>query len=829
MSMVKLIYSDSYDKTADVGMHIMEDPALVKTASTIFKRAYADMAPDKDHVGIHLTGVGAYEFYGLNRNFDSFPKQACADYHQTFVDNGAVFRHHRNKDRNNNLGLIKASAYNPEMNRIELFIHAHKERARDELHRMEKEGEVPFSMACFPAGTLIMTASGAKPIETLEPGDRVVTHTGRVRTVGNRSVRETTELRRVLLRGRGSAAQVVTPSHPYYAARFIDMPGARDYKRWRRRNRVDLHKYLQWVSAEELTRDHYVAMPIRRSYSGDLRVNEARLYGYYVADGSLSAGAVQFTCNINNPIVDEIADLADWTSVTRAPKSNSSEALTLSGFGTDIVARVEQVCGRRTENKRIPECVFDASREAKYAFVAAWFNGDGWQDRYGIHWSTASRGLALELQMLLAALDMPSSIGRIEHPFERGIIKTANSVEYVVTVSNYFSEDFAGISKATVTPVEGKPKTAAFISGDYLMFRVRANVQEELDAAVAVYNFSVADDESYVADGIAVHNCKVAFDRCTICDGIRKNAADSNQCDHIRNEFGKTYDDGRVVGTHNDEPHFFDISFVGRPADRIAWQLKVAANETLSSIKLAEAEGLWVPDHMSIVSASGRSKAIRLLKIAEMQDNYRGWLSGSRKLATPNDYYFFELRKAAHADIDDETLSALRIMTPEAAFTKMAEAGVVLNVEQFLKYATGPEYKVVEPYTADIAAAVPYVISEAVKQATAQELCNPVTYDAVTDGSYRRVNDLTMDKLAHASVVGQYALDRMLKRTLFNEFSKIAVDRTPKICVNNRELAELAKKYAAYQLSAVDAIISLHDDTDADTMCAIAAAQNVLE
>lgn len=36
---------------------------------------------------------------------------------------------------------------------------------------------------CFPAGTMVMTEHGEKPIETIRPGERVLTHTGKLRTV----------------------------------------------------------------------------------------------------------------------------------------------------------------------------------------------------------------------------------------------------------------------------------------------------------------------------------------------------------------------------------------------------------------------------------------------------------------------------------------------------------------------------------------------------------------------------------------------------------------------------------------------------------------------
>lgn len=467
--MVKLIYSAAFDPLADVSMRIVEDPAvLTKKAHTIFGCDYAQVAPDADHVGIHLTAVGAFERYGSNRNGDGFPKQACVKYHDTFVKHGSVFRHHRNKDRTKNLGLIKASAYNHEMDRIELFAHAHKERAKPELERLEQEGEIPFSMAC-----------------------------------------------------------------------------------------------------------------------------------------------------------------------------------------------------------------------------------------------------------------------------------------------------------------------------------------------------------------------KVAFDRCNRCNTVRKNGQDPNQCDHVKYELGKVADDGTVTCTHNDEPDFFDISFVGRPADRIAWQLKVASGELMDSVKLAEAEGLWVPDYIAITSASGMAKMAHLRRIDTFQDAYRGWLTKSAAVRTPVDRYFYELRKAAGAELCDHTIDLLRGCDPRDAFQALARAGVVLTVPQFFKYATGAQYSEMESMIPSIQAAVPAAISQAVKEGECQRLCNDSTFDVVTQHARAIAPELQV-KLAEASVLGHERDARIITATLDGKITKIAVDSSDRIVFNTHEIVVVAEKYASYQLAAVEAIIGLHPDTDADSVLAVVAAQNLL-
>lgn len=150
--MIKLIESSQFADVPDIGAKFAEfnSPAMAKEAENIFGCSYDSLKPTDDKfVGIHLTALGDEETYGPNRNFDSFPKEACVKYHDTFVKHGHVFSHHHNDaSKDEILGSIKASAYNDKMHRVELFIWADKDKAKEGLGTLEKTGECYFSMAC---------------------------------------------------------------------------------------------------------------------------------------------------------------------------------------------------------------------------------------------------------------------------------------------------------------------------------------------------------------------------------------------------------------------------------------------------------------------------------------------------------------------------------------------------------------------------------------------------------------------------------------------------------------------------------------------------------
>lgn len=469
MGMTKLIYSADFDPTVGVGAELItRQGELTKQASTIFGKEYSDLKPDDRHVGIHVVALGDAEHYGMNRNGDLFTKKACVEYYPTFVENGHVFRHHRNKDPSGAIGEIKYAAYNEPMGRIELFIHADKEKAAPELERLEKEGEIPFSMAC-----------------------------------------------------------------------------------------------------------------------------------------------------------------------------------------------------------RVPN------------------------------------------------------------------------------------------------------------------------------------------------------------DRCTICGALRKHAGDESECEHVRDHLGEQWEDGRKVGTYNDEPQFFDISFVGRPADRIAWNLKVASALPLSSVKEAEYAGIKVPDSIACDTEESKRKLGYAKDVASLQASYRGWISKSASVVTARDGYLYELRRVPSSSLDDDTVSRLRELPTKMAFAVLADTGVIMDMPTFFKYATGDDYvPVVKPYMEETVAYYPTFLENAVKQGSASSFCTRTDFDA--EGYRPRVKvelQAALEKAATLNQIPQTAVDLSGVDESFN----LVVDKNPKTLSNINVVEKLAETYAGYQMSAIDAVLTRRSGETRNKLDveAVASANNV--
>lgn len=124
--------------------------------------------------------------------------------------------------------------------------------------------------------------------------------------------------------------------------------------------------------------------------------------------------------------------------------------------------------------------------------------------------------------------------------------------------------------------------------------------------------------------------CRVPYDICSGCGN--KAASRRYYCTEQTCKYGgclhnltKVAADGHVLHVDNDQPTWFDISDVGRPADRVAWVMgemqkaAAAGGVVVGGAQLAEQYNLSVPPHMRYGDVDDRTA--RLIKLAyEMAD-----------------------------------------------------------------------------------------------------------------------------------------------------------------------------------------------------------------
>lgn len=151
----------------------------------------AKLQPDSRGVYALINALGAYEYWGVNRNGDAFPswsligapppavvidnivqkaKERKIDWktperygHETFVTDAKAYPNHANKDPEKKIGDVIASAYNPRMHRAELVVFILRDKAPEVVRNLENDVPVPWSMGSrLPADHCSLCANLAR-------------------------------------------------------------------------------------------------------------------------------------------------------------------------------------------------------------------------------------------------------------------------------------------------------------------------------------------------------------------------------------------------------------------------------------------------------------------------------------------------------------------------------------------------------------------------------------------------------------------------------------------------------------------------------------------
>ena len=104
-----------------------------------------------------LISMGAYEFYGDNRNGDGFPEKPVPGFvepgqelplHYHTFEQAHNFVHHVNRDPAKAVGIVIKAFYNWRMHRVELIIEVDNEKGHNIVNRIADGEYPPVSMGC---------------------------------------------------------------------------------------------------------------------------------------------------------------------------------------------------------------------------------------------------------------------------------------------------------------------------------------------------------------------------------------------------------------------------------------------------------------------------------------------------------------------------------------------------------------------------------------------------------------------------------------------------------------------------------------------------------
>ncbi|MHB1830123.1 MAG: Fe-S cluster assembly protein SufB [Candidatus Micrarchaeaceae archaeon] len=402
----------------------------------------------------------------------------------------------------------------------------------------DEGADVVYLEGCFAAGARVITSKGEKRIEDIEVNDTVLTHGARYRKVYHVQERPYSgRLYKIKYYGDSIAELNVTEEHPFVAVRRT----AAEY--------TNANWKTEWVNAKDLGKHDYLAIPIDRSEntedirefdmpmksrwnttSAKLKLHTDddffRLIGYYLSEGSISGGHyVGFTFNKNETeyIDDTVSLIEKYFNKRPIVQKEYKNGISIILCSTSAARFLSEHFGKGAINKHVSEWAMKESRSRQMQLIKGFWRGDGsfmykqygWGSKRMFRMNTISRLLARQLRDILLRLDIFASVNMAKRQGKRHDM-------YTVYVGGQYLQEFAEVvSFRTVVKIGsshqqylqlmnmlGERKLVSYsrIAGNYAFVPIKS-IETSEAREVPVYNFSVEEDESYVAEGVAVHNC----------------------------------------------------------------------------------------------------------------------------------------------------------------------------------------------------------------------------------------------------------------------------------------------------------------------------------
>ncbi len=393
----------------------------------------------------------------------------------------------------------------------------------------EEGASVHYVEGCFTAGTEIHTQEGTKKIEAIRVGDKVLSHLGKYQKVRHTQIRPYTgELYRIFVYSNPNEPIEATDEHPFLCV-SRERKNERNRKwcaKWTRSKDLNRLDYLLLPRRKGITKNEFVEMEVADKRKGRaprviVRIPSTpdffRLAGYYISEGSISSGAyLSFSFGIHEKkYIEDVKRLLKRVFAIEKISENrhkTNNGISLVVSSVRLCRAFDLMFGKGSQNKRIPEWMMCEDTHKQKQLIIGLFLGDGNYYRKNTRargWlkevfrlNTVSPVLAKQTRDILLRLGIAAFINTRDRTRENR--KTMYTVgvtgEYMVELGKMFGIEVNG-------RLNGKKRATMFhIDENYIYMPIK-KIEKRSVESIPVYNFSVEEDESYVANNVAAHNC----------------------------------------------------------------------------------------------------------------------------------------------------------------------------------------------------------------------------------------------------------------------------------------------------------------------------------
>lgn len=325
-----------------------------------------------------------------------------------------------------------------------------------------------FGFPCFVRGTYILTEKGYIPIENVSVGDRVLTHKGRWKTVTSVMQRDNARIWNV--NGFGILPTGTTAEHPYYVTRASEP--------------------IEFKPVKGLNDSYYSTMVLPDEEPNKYSKEIWWIIGRYIADGWRVRRQDRPR---GGRIVFAVSDKKREEFEHRLSEANLhgtyTEERTCGKYHVCNNQLYEYlgIFGEYAYGKRIPREALCLPREKAEYFYNGYMSGDGRNDKE----EATSTSAAVILGMCIIA---------------QRLGKPVPAVYYTKRDSKCTIEGRECKQRDTYTFRISNKSVKGYYRGRYVCRKLYQPT--ESDQYETVYNLSVEEDESYIANGAIVHNCQ---------------------------------------------------------------------------------------------------------------------------------------------------------------------------------------------------------------------------------------------------------------------------------------------------------------------------------
>ena len=325
---------------------------------------------------------------------------------------------------------------------------------------------------CFRAGTMISTPNGAKPIEDLVIGEKVFTSNGEVHEIENLMCHESYD--NYTIKASGMFKTFTTGDHPYLCKRFSHIGNKGKYK---------YHK-PDFIKVKDISKGDKIALSIYEFGTEEIDPTIAYIVGRYIGNGwwgTETGYDIGCTADEYDEIETKLREANIEFSYNRSSSYCQFHIYRINRELDSILCQ----CSTKTREKKLPNNIFQWKQESVEALISGLFSVSGvYNEGYQIaKISTESFILASQLLEVIRSL---------------GYFPTCSSVE---------DDDR---DKYTMREIYFKvDKSSRFMEYDEEYGVVWATVHsvEEYEDPYIVYNLTVSDNHTFIANGALVHNC----------------------------------------------------------------------------------------------------------------------------------------------------------------------------------------------------------------------------------------------------------------------------------------------------------------------------------